>query len=126
DVVGLLWTALNEEDPTILLIPKHIMRVRHKVDTPHAVGFGCARKVQSGTDVTVVAWGNCLEVVQKAAESLEQKCSLDIIDLRSLMPCDWAAIDASVAKTHRLLVVNEDARTGSFGQTIITEMVNSK
>ena len=128
DVVGLLWTALNEEDPTMFLIPKHIMRVRHKVeaDPPGAVGFGRARAVQAGNDITVVAWGNCVELVQEVATALGPKCSLDIIDLRSLVPCDWHAIEASVAKTGRLVVVNEDARTGSFGQTIIAEMVNSR
>jgi 2-oxoisovalerate dehydrogenase E1 component len=126
DIVGLLWTALNEEDPTVLLIPKHIMRVRHKLDSPRPVAFGRARKVRSGTDVTLVAWGNCVEVAQEVSDSLGQKCSLEILDLRSLVPCDWPAIEASIAKTGRLVVINEDARTGSFGQTIIAEMVNSK
>ncbi|HXX85719.1 MAG TPA: thiamine pyrophosphate-dependent enzyme [Casimicrobiaceae bacterium] len=126
DVVGLLWTALNEGDPTILLIPKHIMRVRHKVDVPRAIGFGRAREVQAGKDVTVVTWGNCVEIVEEASTALRDTCSVEIIDLRSLVPCDWTAIEASVAKTGRLVVVNEDARTGSFGQTVVTEMTNSQ
>lgn len=126
DLAGLLWSALQESDPTLLLIPKHIMRVRHDPVPPQARGFGRARIVQSGTDITVVTWGNCLEVVQKAAAHHADRWSVEIIDLMSLVPCDWAAIDASVAKTGRLVVVTEDARTGSFGQAIITEVVGSQ
>jgi 2-oxoisovalerate dehydrogenase E1 component len=126
DLVGLLWSALQESDPTLLLIPKHIMRVRHEVRPPQRRGFGAARIVQAGEDVTVVTWGNCVEIVQKAAADRASRCSVEIIDLVSLVPCDWAAIDASVAKTGRLVVVNEDARTGSFGQAIIAEMVGTQ
>ena len=123
DLNGLLWTALHEEDPTLLLIPKHVMRVRHPSLEAHPVGFGRARLVQSGEDVTAVAWGNCLEVVKDAAGVLDGQCSVEIIDPVSLVPFDDGAIAASVAKTGRLVVVSEDSRTGNFGQAIITEMV---
>jgi len=126
DLAGLLWSAIQESDPTLLLIPKHIMRVRHDPAPPQPRGFGRARIVQPGTDITVVTWGNCLEVVQKAAAHHADRWSIEIIDLISLVPCDWAAIDASVAKTGRLVVVTEDARTGSFGQAIVTESVGSQ
>lgn len=126
DLAGLVWSALHESDPTLLLIPKHIMRVRHDPAPPQARGFGRARTVQAGTDITVVTWGNCLEVVQRAAAHHADRWSIEIIDLISLVPCDWATIDASVAKTGRLVVVTEDARTGSFGQAIITEAVGSQ
>ncbi|MEO8344437.1 MAG: thiamine pyrophosphate-dependent enzyme [Betaproteobacteria bacterium] len=126
DLVGLLWSALQESDPTLLLIPKHIMRVRHDPVPLQPRGFGRARIVQTGTDITVVTWGNCLEIVQRAAAHHADRWSIEIIDLISLVPCDWAAIDASVAKTGRLVVVTEDARTGSFGQAIITEAVGSQ
>jgi 2-oxoisovalerate dehydrogenase E1 component len=126
DLAGLFWSALQESDPTLLLIPKHIMRVRHDPVPPQPRGFGCARTVQAGTDITVVTWGNCLEVVHRAAAHHADRWSIEIIDLISLVPCDWAAIDASVAKTGRLVVVTEDARTGSFGQAIITEAVASQ
>jgi 2-oxoisovalerate dehydrogenase E1 component len=126
DLAGLLWTALHEEDPTLLLIPKHVMRVRHPVLPMQAIGFGRARIDQPGDDVTVVAWGNCLEVTREAARAMDIQCSVEIIDPVSLVPCDWNAIAASIAKTGRLVVVSEDARTGNFGQAIITEMVASQ
>ncbi len=102
DLAGLLWSALHESDPTLLLIPKHIMRVRHDPVVPQARGLGQARTLQTGTDITVVAWGNCLEIVQRAATHHADRWSIEIIDLVSLVPCDWAAIDASVAKTGAL------------------------
>ena len=126
DLVGLLWTALHEEDPTLILIPKHIMRVRQPSAGPFAIGFGQARIIQPGEDVSIVTWGNCLEIAQQAADELAGQCSIEIIDLVSLVPCDWATIAASIAKTGRLVVVNEDARTGNFGQAVITEMVSSQ
>jgi 2-oxoisovalerate dehydrogenase E1 component len=67
-----------------------------------------------------------LEIALQAADELAARCSVEIVDLISLVPCDWAAIDASLAKTGRLVVVNEDARTGCFGQTIVSEMVASQ
>ena len=102
------------------------MRVRHEPSNTQALGFGRARIVRAGGDITVVTWGNCLEVVAAAADELAGRCSVELIDLISLVPCDWAAIDTSVTKTGRLVVVNEDARTGSFGQAIITEMIASQ
>jgi 2-oxoisovalerate dehydrogenase E1 component len=126
DVSGLLWTALHEHDPTLLLVPKHMMRVRHAPTRTTRLGFGRARTVRSGSDVTLVTWGNCLEIATQAAEERAGRCSVEVIDLTSLVPCDWDAIDASVSKTGRLLVVTEDCRTSSFGQAIIAEMVGSQ
>jgi len=126
DLVGLLWSALHEHDPTLLLIPKHMMRIRHDLRTRKTIGFGQGRLLRPGSDVTVVAWGNCLEVASRAADELAARCSVEIVDPISLVPCDWSAIETSIAKTGRLVVVNEDARTGCFGQTIISEMVGSQ
>ena len=69
DLVGLLWTALHEEDPTLILIPKHIMRVRQPSAGPFAAGFGRARIVQLGEDVSVVTWGNCRKLRSKPRTS---------------------------------------------------------
>ncbi len=126
DLVGLLWTSLHEDDPTLLLIPKHIMRVRHDGSLSRAVGFGQGRVVRPGTDVTIVAWGNCVELARDAAEQLAAECSVEIIDPISLAPCDWTMIESSIAKTGRLIVVSEDTQTSSFGQAIIARAVGSQ
>jgi len=109
-----------------LLIPKHIMRVRHESVEARAVGFGRGRVVRFGSDVTVVAWGNCVELARQAAEHLSADCSVEIIDPISLVPCDWEIIETSITKTGRLVVVSEDARTSSFGQAIIAHVVGSQ
>jgi 2-oxoisovalerate dehydrogenase E1 component len=126
DLAGLLWTALHEEDPTLLLIPKHMMRIRHNPIANIHRGFGSARVVKEGIDVTIVTWGNCLEIAIGAAEERAGRCSVEVIDLVSLVPCDWATIDASIAKTGRLVVLSEDCRTSSFGQSVIAEMVSTE
>jgi 2-oxoisovalerate dehydrogenase E1 component len=126
DLAGLTWSALNEIDPTLILIPKHMMRVRHAHVGRAVRGFGRARIVREGTDVTVVAWGNALELCQQVATEREHRLSVEIIDPVSLVPCDFASIEASIARTGRLVVVSEDGRTSSFGQAIIAEMVASQ
>ena len=126
DMAGLLWTALNEEDPTLLLIPKHAMRVRHAPPASNVrIGFGRAKIVREGTDVTVVTWGNGIELACEAADALVDECSTEVIDLVSLVPCDWGTVAASVARSGRLVVVSEDSRLGNFGQAIIAEMVGT-
>lgn len=120
DAAGLLWTAIHGDDPVFLLVPKHVFRKPLPISEVHPVPLGVARIVQSGTDVTLVTWGNCVELAQAAVAELET--SVEIIDLRSIVPCDYKTITHSVEKTGRLVVVHEDNQTGGFGQTIIAEM----
>ena len=122
DAAGLLWTAIHGDDPHFILIPKHIFRKQMDVANVEPVPFGKARIVREGADVTLVSWGNCLELAEEAATKLDGECSVEIIDLRSIVPCDYETITKSVEKTGRLVVVHEDNRTGGFGQTVIAEM----
>lgn len=124
DAAGLFWTAIQGEDPTFILIPKHIFRKRVEVKSVEPVPFGKARIVQSGSDVTIVTWGNTLEIADEAARLLSSECSVEIIDLRSIVPCDYEAITASLEKTGRLVVIQEDTKTCGFGQAIISEMTS--
>lgn len=123
DAAGLFWTAIHGDDPCFVLIPKHIFRKRVDVKNVQPVPFGKAKVVREGTDVTLVTWGNTLELAEEAANKLQGECSVEIIDLRSIVPCDYQTVTKSVEKTGRLVVVQEDTRTGGFGQTVISEMV---
>lgn len=123
DAAGLFWTAIHADDPCFVLIPKHIFRKRVEVKEVVPVPFGKAKVVREGADVTLVTWGNTLELAEEAANRLAGECSVEIIDLRSIVPCDYETIVKSVEKTGRLVVVQEDTRTGGFGQTVISEMV---
>lgn len=125
DIAGLFWAAIQDDDPTLLLIPKHIFRVRMPVQAYRAIPFGKAAIRREGTDVTVVAWGNTLELAFQAAEQFAQQgVSLEIIDPRTLVPFDWETVEQSLEKTGRLVVIHEDNRTCGFGQAIIAEMTS--
>ncbi len=119
----MMWTAMKADDPTVFLIPKHLFR--QQMDTPSdisAVGFGSAAVRREGTDVTVVAWGNCIEQAEQAAEMLKDEVSVEIIDLRTIVPWDRRSVADSIAKTGRLVVVQEDSETCSVGQMVIQAM----
>lgn len=123
DAAGLLWTSIHSDDPCFVFVPKHIFRKRVDVKNVEPVAFGKAKVVREGSDVTVVTYGNCLELAHEAASQLGDEADLEIIDLRSIVPCDYETITESVEKTGRLVVIQEDTRTCGFGQSVISEMV---
>ncbi|HEY1768681.1 MAG TPA: thiamine pyrophosphate-dependent enzyme [Chthoniobacterales bacterium] len=125
DAAGLLWTAMHCEDPTFVLIPKHLLWAEHESREPiRAVSLGKARLHRRGSDVTVVAWGNTMEKSIEALAKLGEKTSVELIDLRSIAPWDRATIEESVRKTGRLVVVQEDTENCSVGQMIISSLTN--
>ncbi len=123
DAAGLMWAALQSEDPTILLLPKHLLWVEQDCEPLAAVPLGKARHVRSGHDVTLVGWGNTVEVCEQALRALGESVSADLIDLRSIVPWDRAAIEESVTRTGRLVVVQEDTENCSVGQMIISTLM---
>jgi 2-oxoisovalerate dehydrogenase E1 component len=121
DAAGLLWTAMHGEDPVLFLIPKHMFWAERETTEPiRAIPFGQARVVRRGKDVTVVAWGNTVEKSEEALTKIDNHISVDLIDLRSIVPWDKAAIEQSVRKTGRLVIVQEDGENCSVGQMIIS------
>jgi len=120
DAVGLLRSALRGDDPVMFL--EH----RAMLDAPSArrpypgddyvLPFGRARTTMAGRDLTIVTWGAMVERAEAAARASGR--SVEVIDLRTLMPWDSAAVLASVARTRRCLIVHEDLRTGGFGAEI--------
>src|SRR5436309_5814911 len=123
DAAGLLWTAMHGEDPVIFLIPKHLLWAEHEYTEPiRAVPLGEAGQCTNGSDVTVVAWGNTIEKSLEAIAKIENEISFELIDLRSIVPWDAAAIEESVRKTRRLIVVQEDTENCSVGQMIISHV----
>ncbi|HJT81670.1 MAG TPA: thiamine pyrophosphate-dependent enzyme, partial [Chthoniobacterales bacterium] len=106
DAAGLLWTAMHAEDPVIFLIPKHMFWAERESSEPvRAVPFGKARKHADGSDVTLVAWGNTVEKSLEALAKIGNDISVELFDLRSIVPWDKEAIEASVGKTGRLVIV---------------------
>lgn len=112
-------------DPTLILLPKHLMRRQRPVAETAAVAHG-ARTLTQGADVTVVTWGNGTELALEAAESLTAEgVGAEVVDLRWLVPLDRAAVAASLRRTGRLVVVQEDNRTSSFGAGLVTELLSA-
>ncbi len=118
DAKGLLLSAIFDEDPVIFLEPKRIYRaVTGEVPEGDArVPLGKARTVREGTDVSLFAYGAMVPVAEEAATKLaESGTSLEVIDLRSLVPLDEAALLASVEKTGRAVILHEAPRYCGFG-----------
>src|SRR6184192_3467865 len=125
DAAGLLWTAMHAEDPVIFLIPKHLLWAEHEYTKPiQAVPLGRAGQCTNGSDVTLVAWGNTIEKSLEAIAKIDNTTSVELIDLRSIVPWDKAAIEESLRKTRRLVVVQEDTENCSVGQMIISHLTS--
>jgi 2-oxoisovalerate dehydrogenase E1 component beta subunit len=93
---------------------------------PYFVPLGKARLVREGDTATVVSYGRTLPLCVQAADTLTQEhdFSFDVLDLRSIFPYDWKAIRASVAKTGRILIVNEDTEVTNFGEHLLRRVVD--
>ncbi len=121
DAKGLLLSAIEDPNPVLFFEHKHLYR-RIKGEVPderYTVPFGEARIHRAGDDVTVVTWGAMVYTAGEAAETLAADgVSVEIVDLRTLIPWDKEAVLASVAKCSKVLVLHEDTRTGGFGAEI--------
>jgi pyruvate/2-oxoglutarate/acetoin dehydrogenase E1 component len=109
DVKGLIKTALRDENPVIFIEHKGLYNTKGAVpEKEYLIPFGEARVVRSGKDVTIVTLGMMVQRSLDAAEKLnEQGISAEIIDLRTLVPLDKQTLRTSLAKTGRLVIVDE-------------------
>jgi pyruvate/2-oxoglutarate/acetoin dehydrogenase E1 component len=114
DAKGLLAAAIRDPDPVVVLEPKLVYRTaRGEVpDGEHVVPLGRARLAREGGDVTLVAYGAMVGVCERAADRLD--AAVEIVDLRSLRPLDERTLLESVAKTGRVVLVQEAPRTAGF------------
>ncbi|MBM3922378.1 MAG: dehydrogenase [Sphingomonadales bacterium] len=119
DAKGLLIASLNDPNPILFFEHKALYRsVSGMVpETYYEMEIGKANRVQFGTDVSVITYGAGVHWAQEYAAQ-HPDCSLDILDLRSLVPLDYEAIADSVKRTGRVLVLHEDTLTGGFGGEI--------
>jgi 2-oxoisovalerate dehydrogenase E1 component beta subunit len=119
DAKGLLISAIEDPNPVLYFEHKHLYR-RIKGEVPderYTVPIGKARTHQEGDDVTVITWGAMVYTAAEAAKELGD-ASVEIVDLRSIMPWDKQAVLESVRKTSKVLVLHEDTHTGGFGAEI--------
>ena len=109
DAKGLLLAAIRDDDPVIFCEPKSLIGFRGDVDEgDYEIPIGRANVVREGSDVSLVAVGRTVHVALEAAETLESEGThAEVLDLRSLQPLDEDAILETLAKTGRLVVVDE-------------------
>ncbi len=130
DAKGLIKAAIRDEDPVIYLEHKYLYR-RIKEDLPEGedllTPIGRARLAREGTDLTILTYSAMVFKALEAAEEIAASdgASIEVVDLRSLVPMDDEAIMQSVRKTGKVLIVHEDTRTGGVAGEI-TARINEQ
>ena len=122
DAKGLLLASMRQNDPVLFMEPKRIYRAsRGEVpEDDYTIELGKAAVTREGSQVTVLAWSGMVTIAEEAAKTTE--VSVEVIDLRTLMPFDIETILASVKKTGRCVIVHEAPRTCGFGAELIASI----
>ena len=128
DAKGLIKSAIRDNDPVVFFEHKALYR-RIKEDLPeqeYTVPIGKARVFRPGKDLSIITYGAMVYVAAEAADELaKEDISIEIIDLRTLLPLDEAAILETVKKTSKAIVLHEDTLTGGIGGEIVAR-INEK
>ncbi len=128
DASGLLRTALRSEDPVLFLEPKSLYYQSSAAGplppSDYLIPFGKAAVRRAGEHVTIVTWGNLVQKCLEAADLANQQkgLSMEVIDLRTLVPFDFDCIARSVEKTGRLLIASEECPFAGFGAEIAAQV----
>jgi pyruvate/2-oxoglutarate/acetoin dehydrogenase E1 component len=121
DAYGLLTAAIRDDDPVVVFAPAGALGVRENVDFA-ALGpipLGVGRVHRTGTDVTVVAIGHLVQEALAVAEELSAEASVEVFDPRTVYPFDWDGLATSVARTGRLVVIDDSNRMCGIGAEIL-------
>lgn len=118
---GLFLSSVRDDNPVIFMEPKALYRAA--VDEvpvgDYEIPLGQAEMIREGTDVTVVGWGQQVNILAKACDMAEKEgISCELIDLRTILPWDYDCVAQSVTKTGRLVVSCEAPVTGSFASEV--------
>jgi pyruvate dehydrogenase E1 component beta subunit len=122
DVVGMMASAIRSDDPVVFFEHKGLLASKGEPAPPgHVVPLGEAAVARQGTDVTVVALASTVPIALEAAERLAaDDISVEVVDLRCLVPLDARTVLDSVRRTSRLVVVEENPYQGGWGGTVVS------
>jgi pyruvate dehydrogenase E1 component beta subunit len=125
DARGMLWPALEDPDPVLIFENAYLYPIEGDLPAePAPVGIARAAVRRPGKDVTLVAYGGGFHKTMKAAESLSAEgIDAEVIDLRVLRPLDTETLAASVAKTHRVAIVDEGWKSGGISAEIMARIM---
>jgi pyruvate dehydrogenase E1 component beta subunit len=128
DMYGLLRAAIEDPDPVLVFEHKHLFNLKGELaDAPPPVAIGQAEIVRAGDDLTLVAIQSMRHRAVDAAEQLASEgIEVEVIDPRTLAPLDLPTIFESVERTKRLIVVQEATNSGSWGATVIAEVMAAR
>ena len=120
DARGMLWTALEDPDPVLIFGNALLYNLEGELPAEAGpVDIDKAKVLRSGTDVSLITYGGSLyKTLDAAAQLAGEGISAEVLDLRTLRPLDTPAILASVAKTHRAVIIDEGWRSGSISAEI--------
>ncbi|MEJ2205117.1 MAG: dehydrogenase E1 component subunit alpha/beta [Gemmatimonadota bacterium] len=123
DAKGLLTACIEDDDPCVFIENMSLLLAQKQrgpvPEAAYRISLGQADVKREGSDVTVVTWGGMVHAALAAAGKLEDEgLSLEVVDLRTLVPLDFAAIEASVRKTKRLIIAHSACGFGGFGAEI--------
>ncbi|NRB54692.1 MAG: alpha-ketoacid dehydrogenase subunit beta [Salinicola sp.] len=124
---GLLLASIRSPDPVLFFEPKRLYRasVGEVPDDDYELPLRQAEVVQEGSDITLLAWGAQMEVIEQAAEMAgKEGVSCELIDLRTIVPWDVETVVESVLKTGRLIVSHEAPLTGGFAAEVAATIQN--
>jgi 2-oxoisovalerate dehydrogenase E1 component len=131
DAVGLLRTAIRSDDPVLFLEHKKLYREPYNRSVhpgpDYTIPFGQSRIVKAGEKLTIVTYGALVQKSLLAAQLLEvanPRHTVEVIDLRSLAPYDWTAIEKSVRKTNKVMVAYEDTLSFGYGAEIAARIAD--
>jgi pyruvate dehydrogenase E1 component beta subunit len=126
DAKGLLKSAIRDDNPVFFIEHRCLYGRSEEVpDGQWLVPIGKAAVRQQGTDVTLVTYSKMLDTALKAAAQLESKISVEVIDLRTLVPLDIETVMDSVKKTRRLIVAHEAPVRCGFGAEVVRQVAES-
>ena len=125
DAKGLLWSAVEDPDPVMVLEPKKLYRLGKAPvpKGPHRVPIGRAALRRTGDDLTIIAYGAMAHFAGEASDQLaEEGIGAEVLDLRSLRPLDWVSVEAAVQRTSKVLIVYEDNQFGGYGAEVSAQI----